>query len=154
MGDGKHRQIDAVLIQSADLGAHPQTVDVIIMRAGNQLRKPGRPAGKLEKGNIPGPRSLDVVRRLGIQIVQRRVLSRIPGHNHVAQACNRLPHLVGKLAVIKSHVDIRDNISRRFREFAQIDDLALAMGRQGKDGQRAQRNSAKITSKNCGIFGN
>ena len=54
MGSGQYRQINAILIQRADFGAQTQAVNIVVMRARNELRQSGRPAGQLQERDLAG----------------------------------------------------------------------------------------------------
>lgn len=138
----KHGQIDAMFIQPADFRTKAQRINIVVVRAGNQLRQSCRSARKLKESDISRvwlgqPAAILPVRltllhrsfsfaaclrfsRLSVQLLQRYKLLRFTGDQNMAQRRNLANDFPCQLAVVKSRILVGYNISFRLRKLGYI----------------------------------
>lgn len=137
MGRGQRAEVDAVLVDAADLVGAAERVDVVVVGARNEFRYAGAAAGQLEEGQVVRARST-VSDRILRHVGQRLELARLSaGDEHMAQRGGTGPGACRQFAVVVAAVFRGHDVRDRLGELAEVRDLRLAVGREGEDGQRA-----------------
>ena len=135
---GRQRgEIDAALAQPADARAFAHAVQVVVVRARDQLRRAGAAARQLQERDVARGRfgrQRDVRRRVG----QRKVRIAGGGKQHVAQRRRVGLHVARERPVIEPVVTFGRDVRDRLRVPAEVADLATAMRGQREHRQRAE----------------
>ncbi|MCY1517707.1 hypothetical protein D9M68_524040 [compost metagenome] len=120
----------------------PHVVQVLVVKARDDLRHPGGTAGQLEYGNLEGVQHHTLDKRLGLfqidpgnelVLVQDALLRLTPHlHDQLQRRCGFL-HLAGEADAVELRIVALDDMQLGLSQLRQVTDFALAVCGQGAD---------------------
>ncbi len=131
------RQIDAGRAQFRDHRAFAHAVQIVVVRARDQLGKAGRAARNLQEGHIGRIGVLGRQRRrIGAEGVERSELLRLAHHDHMAQFGNLGLNGAGQDPVVEALMSVGHDIGRGLGPAQEVNDLGRAVRGQRIDGDQ------------------